>query len=409
MQSSPSNISASEGKAAVKEARALLRRGRKSVGSDVQKRVLEAVENVEKSVPNTPEFQKNVVALQQEVDRSLAFARKSKTREYVESISFAVLIALAIRSFIFEPYKIPSPSMVPTLLVGDRLYVSKFTYGIRLPLSTRYLVSWKKPQVGDIVVFQFPRHEAQTRDTMGQWIQRLEFVDGQMPATLQELRDARTGQALTAAMLKDAWGRPLVYERSEDGYGYSLASAGPDGTVGTADDITREQVAASLVAFPDSRRPSGQTLVHRCPIDQGSLTGAKTYIKRIVGLPGDTIELRNNALYLNGAEVARTGPTVGDTSSYRGGRLPASMYRETLPNGGPSYTTRVLFDDENFGPVTVPEGHFFGMGDNRDESSDSRCWGFVPLGNIKGHAKFVLFSVKDGGGFVSGRSFSGLE
>lgn len=409
MKSSASKWTAAEAKALVKEAKMLLRRGRKSIGPDVKARVEAAVESVEKRSPKAPDFQKNAAALHQEVERSLAFARKSKTREYVESISVAVFIALAIRSFIFEPYKIPSPSMVPTLLVGDRLYVSKFTYGIRVPLSTTYLVSWKKPKVGDIVVFQFPRQEAQTRDTMGQWIQRLEFVDDRMPASLQELREGRSGQALTAAMLLDAWGQPLIYTQSADGYGYDLRSVGADGADGTGDDITRVQVAASLVAFPDSRRPAGQNLVHRCPVDQGSLVGAKTYIKRIVGLPGDTIELRDNTLFLNGTAVPRTGPTAGDASSYRGGRLPASNYTETLPNGGPSYTARVLFDDETFGPVTVPEGHFFGMGDNRDESSDSRCWGFVPLGNIKGQAKFVLFSVKDGGGLVSGRSFSGLE
>lgn len=398
-----------DAKNAAREARALLRRGRKVISEENRQRVQNAIDELEGTEDSPSKLRAAIQVLQREVDTHLAFAKKGKVREYVESIGVAILIALAIRSFIFEPFKIPSPSMVPTLLVGDRLYVSKARYGIRIPLSSKYLVQWRKPALGDIVVFEFPRREAVTRDRMGQWIQRLNFQDGGYPAVLDTMQQGSSGAAISSEMFRDGWGTPLAYENLDEGTRFTLRSAGPDKKFGTDDDITEAMVQDSFVAFPDLRRPDGQLRVHRCPVDAGSLDGPKTYIKRIVGLPGDVVELRQNKLFINGAAVPRTSlredaPMVG-----RDGVVVPRLHEETLFDEGPTYITRTLFEDEFFGPVTVPEGQFLAIGDNRDESSDGRCWGFVPISNIKGQAKFVLFSVSPNGGFEAGRFFSPLQ
>lgn len=390
----------------VSEAKSLLRAGKKVVAPETSARVRALIDEVTAAKGDAERLTKATDALRAEVDRSLGFLRKSKVREYAESISIAVLVALSIRAFIFEPYKIPSPSMVPTLLVGDRIWVSKGTYGLRIPFSQRYLMRWRDYQRGDIVVFHFPRTEALTRDRIGEWIQRLDHPTAVLPESLDAWRDASGSPP--PSILVDGWNRPFRYTHAPDGT-WDIASAGADGTWETGDDLSADQVRQSMVSFPDQRRPAGEALVHRCPIDPYSLTGSKTYIKRIIGLAGDTVELRENRLYLNGVALEHSAPRVGPSSYFRGFAIPAKLYTETLPDGGPTYTVRTLFDDESYGPITVPEGQVFAMGDNRDESSDGRCWGLVPEGNIKGHAKFVIFSVGEGGGFDSGRFFSGLE
>lgn len=398
-----------DAKEATREARALLRRGRKVISDANRQRVQDAIDELARCEDSAPKIRAAIQQLEREVDAHLAFAKKSKLREYGESIGVAIFIALAIRSFIFEPFKIPSPSMVPTLLVGDRLYVSKARYGIRIPLTSKYLVQWRKPALGDIVVFEFPRREAVTRDRIGQWVQRLNFQDGPFPENLDAMKQGPSGAAISTEMFRDGWGSALEYQSHDDGARFTLRSAGPDKKQGTNDDITEEMVQDSFVAFPDLRRPDGQLLVHRCPVDAGSLDGPKTYIKRVVGLPGDTVELRDNELFINEKPVPRTtlredAPLIG-----RDGVVVPRLFEETLFEDGPTYVTRTLFEDEQFGPVTVPAGQFLAVGDNRDESSDGRCWGFVPISNIKGQAKFVLFSVSPNGGFEAGRFFSPLQ
>ena len=98
---------------------------------------------------------------------SLPAPAKGKLREYAESIGIAVVFALLLRSFVVEAFHIPSSSMVPTLLIGDHLLVSKYAFGIRIPLTTRYLVQWGEVERGDIVVFVFPVEEVQTQVDIG--------------------------------------------------------------------------------------------------------------------------------------------------------------------------------------------------------------------------------------------------
>jgi signal peptidase I len=229
-------------------------------------------------------------------------AKDAKQPWWVEySISFfpVILIVFMLRSFLVEPFKIPSSSMVPTLLVGDFILVNKFTYGIRLPVVNKKVVALNNPERGDVMVFRYPE------DT------------------------------------------------------------------------------------------------------------SLDYIKRVVGLPGDRVEYRNKRLTINGAAVPLK--QVDDYLSKE--RMQFSRrYVETL---GKSEHEILLEDDVpsisapgrtfpyagncnyNTGGMacTVPPGHYFMMGDNRDNSSDSRVWGFVPDENIVGKAFFIWLNLNELGRF----------
>ena len=181
---------------------------------------------------------------------------KSKLREYIEAILLAVVIAFFIRTFVIQAYKIPSGSMKPTLLIGDHILVSKFNYGIRLPLIRSTLIPVGTPTRGDIVVFIYPEDHS------------------------------------------------------------------------------------------------------------------KDFIKRLIGLPGDVIEIRNKNILLNGLPWSDTRGVYVDSLIIPGSVQPR----------------------DNFGPVTVPEGSLFVMGDNRDESYDSRFWGFVPMKDVLGKALIIYWS-----------------
>jgi signal peptidase I len=184
---------------------------------------------------------------------------KSTFREYAESLAVALVLALFIRTFIVQAFKIPSGSMLPTLQIGDHILVNKLRYGIRMPLIGRNVVKFQDPRRGDIIVFVYP-------------------VD------------------------------------------------------------------------PD-----------------------KDFIKRVIGEPGDTIEIRHKRIYVNGREVEDPYAHFVD---------------------GPGDFSR-LSPRDNFGPVTVPPDRVFVMGDNRDRSYDSRFWGFVPLDDVRGKA-FVIYWSWDG-------------
>ena len=179
---------------------------------------------------------------------------KSKFVEYAEAIIIAILIALFIRTFIVQAFKIPSGSMKPTLLIGDHILVNKFIYGVRIPFVRKALISIGEPKREDVIVFIYPEDRA------------------------------------------------------------------------------------------------------------------KDFIKRVVGVGGDTIEIRNKKIFLNGLPYQDNhGVYVDDFI------LPGSIQPR-----------------DNFGPFTVPKGTVFAMGDNRDQSYDSRFWGVVDLKDVLGKA-FMLY------------------
>ncbi|MHB8667104.1 MAG: signal peptidase I [Burkholderiales bacterium] len=227
--------------------------------------------------------------------RRAAGAKEPWWIEYPKSFFPVILIVFLLRSFVVEPFKIPSGSMIPTLLVGDFILVNKFTYGIRLPVIDKKIISINEPKRGDVMVFRYP------------------------------------------------------------------------------DD------------------PS---------VD---------YIKRVVGLPGDTVAYEGKRLTINGHEVPEhyVGDyLLKDKIEY------LKEYSETLgsvthlilldPNEPAASTYVKQFPQRgnciyNNNGVTcrVPPGHYFMMGDNRDNSSDSRVWGFVPEANIIGKAFFIWFNFSE--------------
>ena len=208
-------------------------------------------------------------AVQERVDT----AREPVIVEYSRSLFPVLLIVLLFRSFLFEPFKIPSGSMIPTLLVGDFIVVNKFSYGIRLPVLNKKVISMGEPQRGDVVVFRYPR-------------------------------------------------------------------------------------------------------------DPGV-----NFIKRAVGLPGDTLTYRDKQLFINGEKVEETPMGRYKSSEVKCStpEADAALFDEQL--GDSSH--KILLHERNRGrngQWVVPPGHYFMMGDNRDRSNDSREWGFVPEENLLGRA-----------------------
>jgi signal peptidase I len=242
-----------------------------------------------------------------ETDPHMAVAKAKRGQnvwvENIKTIVYAGLIAVMVRTVAFEPFNIPSGSMIPTLLVGDYLFVSKYSYGYSRysmpfapPLFTGRIFG-SVPARGDVAVFKYPR------------------------------------------------------DNSTD------------------------------------------------------------YIKRIVGLPGDRLQVRQGQLYINGQIAPRA--SLGNYETNDGGiRKIVRLYSETLPNGvkheilketdgleagrRPGFDPNREFDPNNTPEYTVPAGHVFAMGDNRDNSADSRFMngvGFVPIENLVGRAEFLFFSV----------------
>ncbi len=208
----------------------------------------------------------------------------------------ALIIAILFRSLLFQPFSIPSGSMLPTLLIGDYLFVSKYSYGY-----SKHSLPFSPPFFSDRI--------------MGQ-------------------------------------------------------------------DVTR-----------------GDVIVFKLPRDNRT-----DYIKRVVGLPGDTIQIQNGQLYLNGSALAREKIEDFVSPQVDGEDLKITQYVETLPNGV-RYRTLDLVENgrgDNTAIFNVPQGYYFVMGDNRDNSMDSRfsrAVGFVPYENIVGRAEVKFFSVNHLGVF----------
>lgn len=212
--------------------------------------------------------------------------------ENVKSFGVAILLVLVIRSSIVEAFKIPSGSMIPTLLVGDHIFVNKFAYGVKIPFSDLindepYFISKPSmPERGDIIVFKYPK------DT------------------------------------------------------------------------------------------------------------SYYYIKRVIGIPGDRIRVRDKVLYINDKALERTPsnhPEIIDALEGRQyDKTSIELFEE--PNATTGRKHFILLDKnnyitENYGEITVPQDNIFVMGDNRDFSNDSRFWGFVPFKYVRGKAMVIWLSL----------------
>ena len=172
-----SDISSRDAKTLLKEGRILLKKNRNKIPAPSAKNVEEKIELLQEKLAagsNSSDLYSAASELNAALEKELGFARKSSTRELVESVVVAILIAGLLRAFVLDPFKIPSGSMIPTLRVGDHLFVSKFIYGLRspIPMSNQWLIRWGSPKRGDVIVFRYPVD--QTKD----YIKRVIAVEG---------------------------------------------------------------------------------------------------------------------------------------------------------------------------------------------------------------------------------------
>ncbi len=220
--------------------------------------------------------------------------RKSKFREYAEAVIIAVFLALLIRAFVVQAYKIPSGSMEDTLLIGDHILVNKFVYGLKVPLTDSRFLIFSLPKRGDIIVFSFPGNK-------------------KIPECTSVIKNvsARFANAFSS-------GNPAYLFKDE----------------------------------------------------------CRDFIKRVIGVGGDKIEIKNKKVYVNDIPLDE----------------PYAMHKEN----GIENSRR-----DNFGPFIVPRRSLFVMGDNRDHSYDSRFWGVVDMDEIKGKAFIIYWSWNSEGSFLS--------
>jgi signal peptidase I len=273
----------------INEARRILRRKNDKIPESVSAEIEEAIARVQAAEASSTEqdlepLRQAVGGLDEKMDQHLAFARKSTVREYGESIVVAVAIALLLRAFVVEAFQIPSGSMIPTLQVGDHIFVSKFAYGVGIPFTNKKILNLSEPKRGDVIVFKYP--------------------------------------------------------------------LGPE-------------------------------------ID---------YIKRVVALPGEKMEIRRNEIFINGKPMPRElvqapcryseTPRIDGVISDR----PCELWIERLDSKPHQAQYEPEGRSQDFDPKLIPPGHVFVMGDNRDNSNDSRVWGTVPYELIKGKALIVWWS-----------------
>ncbi len=207
--------------------------------------------------------------------------KKSSLRENIEALAVAFLLAIFIRTFVVQAFKIPSGSMLETLQIGDHILVNKFIYGVKIPFVRSTLIPVGNPKRGDIVVFIYP-------------------------------------------------------------------------------------------------------------IDQ------RDFIKRVIAVGGDTVEIKDKKVYVNGKWTGDKPYEKFESEDVIAPMIPRdnfeSLWLDQLKRYGQIQGMDARFVKDNFGPVTVPEGKIFVMGDNRDNSHDSRFWGFVPLSDVKGKAFIIYWS-----------------
>jgi len=348
-----------EAHALVREARAALalKRGLRGKGGDLEA-VTKEVEGglAGKDLGRVRRFLPNLDSL---VDELVKRPPKSTTRDYIESIGAAILIALALRAFVIEAFKIPSSSMYPTLEIGDHIFVNKFIYGMRIPETNTKLFELRDPRRGEVIVFVYPC------DPDRDYIKRVIALPG-------DSVEVRCN---------------VVYVNGE---------AIPNKLVAEVGKIADNHCVDNGCCYEDQDEQTGKWTAKKC----------SEYQETVDGHVHDTYQNedrpQNDAAWLAGTKKIGDGrdfPLRGDTGpscskSPEDAPRAASIQQvhgkivETVPEGKAGVCEQQIH-------YVVPEGHVFVMGDNRNNSNDSRVWGAVPIENIKGKALFIWLSFKE--------------
>ncbi len=284
------------------------------------------------------------------VDELIARPAKSTTRDYVESIGAAILIALALRAFVIEAFKIPSSSMYPTLEIGDHIFVNKFIYGMRIPWTNVKFFELREPRRGEVIVFIYPCDP--TRD----YIKRVIALGGDSVEVRCNVVYVN-GKAVPSEMIENGEQCSYMdYDEQQNRWFPRHCSR------------YRETVGEHYYGtFHDPERP----LRDRRKQEGHPVPDDRDFPQR--GLPaGPSCSRSEDALAAAKIEQVK-------------GKLV-----ETQPEAVAGACEQQLH-------YVVPPGHVFVMGDNRNNSNDSRIWGSVPLDNIKGRALFIWLSYEHWG------------
>jgi signal peptidase I len=279
------------------------------------------------------------------VDEVIKRPDKSTTRDYVESIVAAILIALALRAVVLEAFKIPSSSMYPTLEINDHIFVNKFIYGLRIPLTTFKLFEVRKPRRGEVIVFIQPCEPE--RD----YIKRVVATEGETV----EVR-------CSVVYVNGTRVEPQVARSNDCTYRDLLRENSDQWITQTCSEYTEQVGDHEYRTYHDANRP----LRDEQRAGEGRL-------------------VKGDAHDFPALDGVREPPSCGlDSDGQPKGT------RNQLP--GTIVTTGSAGACERQMHYVVPPGHVFVMGDNRDNSNDSRVWGSVPIENIKGKALFIWLS-----------------
>jgi signal peptidase I len=339
-----------ESRALVREARRALRRHGHRIPESIRADIGSRTDALAQAVDSNDgtAMRQRLLTLDELVDEHLAFSRKSTGREYAESIGIAVLIALFLRGFVVEAFKIPSGSMIPTMEIGDHIFVNKFIYGLRVPLTKKRFFEWRAPERGEVIVFINPCEPDKD------FIKRIVAVSGD---TVEVRCDVLyvNGEPVPAEHVDQC----TYWDREEKS---NVWSPEPCSLY-----VERFAGAEYYTIHPDDRPDKDQ-------VRKGLAAGTRSHLSGFRDFP----EIR-----LPDCE-SPDDPRSADQRQRSLGRIEDSVPEKDKYPGPCGLRAR----------YRVPEGHVFVMGDNRENSSDSRQWGSVPVENIKGKALFIWWSSK---------------